>query len=111
MNLHEPIFVAPPITEIPDYVWSRRYDKPAFLPGWPVQKPKDASRKIPHSDVESALKASKTITLFFITKYLRPQIHEKNGNKEKPSLLLVDHPEEVAGRILALEENLYLARN
>ena len=43
MNPHDPIFVAPPITEVPDYVWSRRYDKPAFLPGRPVQKPKDTS--------------------------------------------------------------------
>ena len=59
MNLHEPIFVAPPITEIPDYVWSRRYDKPAFLPGRPVQKPKDTSRKIPHPDAETALRAAK----------------------------------------------------
>ena len=59
MNPHEPIFVAPPITEIPDYVWSRRYDKPAFLPGRPVQKPKDTSRKIPHPDAETALKAAK----------------------------------------------------
>jgi len=45
MNPHDPIFVAPPITEVPDYVWSHRYDKPAFLPGRPVQKPKDTSRK------------------------------------------------------------------
>ena len=59
MNPHEPIFVAPPITEIPDYVWSRRYDKPAFLSGRAVQKPKDTSRKIPHPDAETALKAAK----------------------------------------------------
>ena len=59
MNPHEPIFVAPPITEIPDYVWSRRYDKPAFLPGRPMQKPKDTSRKIPHPDAETALRAAK----------------------------------------------------
>jgi hypothetical protein len=59
MNPHEPFFVAPPITEIPDYVWSRQYSKPAFLPGRPVQKPKEEGRKIPHPDAESALKAAK----------------------------------------------------
>lgn len=59
MNPHEPFFIAPPITEIPDYVWSRRYDKPAFLSARAVQRPKDTSRKIPHPDAESALKATK----------------------------------------------------
>ena len=59
MNPHEPIFVAPPITEIPDYVWSPRYDRPSWIPGRPVKKPKDTSRRIPHPDAESALKAAK----------------------------------------------------
>ena len=59
MNPHDPIFIAPPITEIPDYVWSRQYDKPAFLPGRPVQKPQDTGRKIPHPDAETALQAAK----------------------------------------------------
>ena len=59
MNPHEPFFNAPPITEIPDYVWSRRYDKPAFLSARAVQRPKDTSRKISHPDAESALKAAK----------------------------------------------------
>ena len=59
MNSHDPIFVAPPITEVPDYVWSRQYDKPCFLPGRPVQKPKDTSRRISHPDDESALQAAK----------------------------------------------------
>ena len=59
MNPQEPIFVAPPITEIPDYVWSRRYDKPAFLPGRPVKKPKEEGRRISHPDAESALQAAK----------------------------------------------------
>ena len=39
MNPHDPIIIAPPITEVPGYVWSRQYDKPAFLPGRPLQKP------------------------------------------------------------------------
>ena len=59
MNSHGPVFIAPPITEVPDYVWAPRYDKPCFLPGRPVQKPKDTSRKIPHPDAETALKAAK----------------------------------------------------
>ena len=59
MNPHDPIFVDPPITEVPDYVWSRRYDKPAFLSARAVQRPKDTSRKIPHPDAETALKAAK----------------------------------------------------
>ena len=59
MNPHDPIFIAPPITEVPDYVWSPRHDKPAFLPGRPVQKPQDTGRKIPHPDAETALQAAK----------------------------------------------------
>ena len=59
MNSHDPVFVAPPITEIPDYVWSRQYDKPCFLPGKPVQKPKEEGRRILHPDAESALRAAK----------------------------------------------------
>ena len=59
MNPHDPVFIAPPITEIPDYVWSRQYSKPAFLPGKPVQKPKEEGRLIPHPDAESALQAAK----------------------------------------------------
>ena len=59
MNPHEPIFVAPPITEIPDYVWSPRYDRPSWIPGRPVKKPKDTSKRIPHPDAESALQAAK----------------------------------------------------
>ena len=59
MNPHEPIFVAPPITEIPDYVWSRRYGRPSYLSGRPIKKPVDTSRRIPHPDAESALKAAK----------------------------------------------------
>ena len=59
MNPHDPIFVVPPITEVPDYVWSRKYDKPCFLPGRPSQKPKKEGRRISHPDAESALKAAK----------------------------------------------------
>ena len=59
MSPQDPIFVAPPPTEIPDYVWDRRYDRPCFLPGRPVQKPKEEGRRIPHPDAESALQAAK----------------------------------------------------
>ena len=59
MNAHDPIFIAPPITEIPDYVWARRYDKPCYLPGRPVKKPIDTCRRIRHPDAESALQAAK----------------------------------------------------
>ena len=41
MTTHDPIFIAPPITDIPDYVWDRRYDRPFYLPGKPVKRPKD----------------------------------------------------------------------
>ena len=59
MNPHDPIFIAPPITEIPDYVWSRQYSKPAFLLGKPVKKPEDSGRRISHPDAETALQAVK----------------------------------------------------
>ena len=59
MQTHDPFFIAPPITEIPDYIWSRQYDKPCFLPGKPVQKPKEEGQRISHPDAESALQAAK----------------------------------------------------
>ena len=59
MNPHDSIFFAPPITEVPDYVWSRQYDKPCFVPGRPIKNPKDTSRRILHPDAESALHAAK----------------------------------------------------
>ena len=59
MNPHDSIFFAPPITEIPDYVWAPRYDRPSWIPGRPVKKPKDTSRRIPHPDAVTALKAAK----------------------------------------------------
>ena len=59
MNPHDPIFVAPPPTEIPDYVWSPRYSRPSWIPGRPVKTPKDTSRRIPHPNAETALKAAK----------------------------------------------------
>lgn len=37
-----------PITEVPDYVWARRYDKPKY-----------PARRISHPDAESALQAAK----------------------------------------------------
>lgn len=59
MIAHDPIFIAPPPTEVPDYVWTRRYDRPCYLPGRPVPKPKEEGRVIVHPDAESALKAAK----------------------------------------------------
>lgn len=59
MNTHDSIFFVPPITEVPDYVWSRQYDKPCFVPGRPIRKPKDTSRRISHPDAETALQAAK----------------------------------------------------
>ena len=59
MNVHDPIFVAPPITEIPDYVWSPRYDRPSWIPGRPVKKENDTSRRILHPTAEAALGAAK----------------------------------------------------
>ena len=59
MNTHDSIFFVPPITEVPDYVWSRQYDKPCFVPGRPIRKPKDTSRRISHPDAEAALQAAK----------------------------------------------------
>ena len=49
----------PPPTEVPDYVWSRRYDRPCFLPGRPSKQPKETGVRIPHPDAEIALKAAK----------------------------------------------------
>ena len=49
----------PPLpTEIPDYVWSRRYDKPSFLPR-PKKEPKDTAAVYLHPNLEEALKAAK----------------------------------------------------
>ena len=59
MITHDSNFFVPPITEVPDYVWSRQYDKPCFLPGRPILKPKDTSRRISHPDAEAALQAAK----------------------------------------------------
>lgn len=59
MNTRDANYVIPPITEVPDYVWSRQYDKPFFIPGIPRQKPKEEGRRIYHPDAESALQAAK----------------------------------------------------
>lgn len=48
MNSHDSIFSIPPITEVPDYVWSRRYSTP-----------KDTARRISHPNAEAALQAAK----------------------------------------------------
>jgi len=62
MNLHDPFFDVPPITEVPEYVWSSRYDKPSFLPGRPVKKAEVAGRRLFHPNDESALQAAKKAT-------------------------------------------------
>jgi len=59
MNSHDPIFVAPPITEVPDYVWSPRYGRTSYLPGKPVKKPEEEGRWISHPNTETALQAAK----------------------------------------------------
>ena len=59
MSPQDSYFIAPPITEVPDYVWAPRYDRPCYPPGRPVQKPKDTGVRIPHPDAESALQAAK----------------------------------------------------
>ena len=59
MNSHDPIIVAPPITEVPDYVWSPRYGRTSYLSGKPVKRPKEEGRRISHPDAESALMAAK----------------------------------------------------
>ena len=59
MNPHDPNIFAPLPTEIPDYVWAPQYNKPCYIPGRPIKKPKDTSRRISHPDAESALKAAK----------------------------------------------------
>ena len=58
MKSEEPI-TPPPITEIPDYVWSSRYDKPSYLPGRPVKKPQEEGQRISHPNAEAALQAAK----------------------------------------------------
>jgi len=51
--------IAPPITEVPDYVWSPSYGRSSWLPGKPSKTPKDMGRLIPHPTAESALQAAK----------------------------------------------------
>ena len=48
MNPHDSNFPIPPITEVPDYVWSRRYSTP-----------KDTVRRFSHPNAEAALQAAK----------------------------------------------------
>lgn len=59
MTPHDPFIIAPPPTEVPDYVWSPRYDRQCYLPGRPSKKQKDTSRRISHPDAETALQAAK----------------------------------------------------
>jgi len=79
MFTQDPIFVAPPPTEVPDYVWSPRYGRPCMPSGrslgWSAgrsesssagrpkdraqNRPEEAGRRIPHPDAESALRAAK----------------------------------------------------
>jgi hypothetical protein len=59
MNLSDIIPIPPPITEVPDYVWARRYDIPVFPSERPAREACTEGRKISHPDVESALRAAK----------------------------------------------------
>ena len=59
MNSSGLIPIPPPITEVPDYVWSRQYDKPVFQSVRPAQKTEEEGRRVAHPDVESALRAAK----------------------------------------------------
>jgi len=86
-----PISPAPPITEVPDYVWCRRYDKPAFLPGRPVQKPKEEGRRISHPDAESALRAAKQACRGHRNRWFG----RTSGTKEKAAFLVYE-----AGKII-----------
>ena len=86
-----PISPAPPITEVPDYVWCRRYDKPAFLPGRPVQKPKEEGRRISHPDAESALRAAKRACRGHRNRWFG----RSSGIKEKAAFLVYE-----AGKII-----------
>ena len=56
---HDPIFIAPPPTEVPDYVLYQQYEDSYHLPGSPSKQPRDTSRWIPHSTAEEALQAAK----------------------------------------------------
>lgn len=59
MNPHNTVFVAPPITEIPDYILYRQYEDAYHLPGRPSRQPKDTSRWFSHPSAEAALQAAK----------------------------------------------------
>lgn len=59
MNSHDPIFIAPSPTEVPDYILYRQYEDACYLPGTPHRQPKDTGRWIPHPNAETALQAAK----------------------------------------------------
>ena len=49
----------PPPTEIPDYVWDRKYDRPSYYPRPRRNEPKDTAAVILHTNPEEALLAAK----------------------------------------------------
>ena len=57
MNPHDPIFIAPPITEVPDYVW--RMKQPSYIPRPKKNEPKDTAAVFYHTNCEEALRAAK----------------------------------------------------
>lgn len=59
MNPHDPVFIAPPPTEEPDYILYRQYEDACHLPGKTVKKPVDTGRWISHPNAETALQAAK----------------------------------------------------
>ena len=40
---HDPVFIAPPPTEMPDYILYRQYEEPCYLPGRPSKEVFDNS--------------------------------------------------------------------
>ena len=59
MNPHDPVFFAPPPTEVPDYILYHQYEEPCYLPGRPSRQPKETGQRIPHPTAETALQAAK----------------------------------------------------
>ena len=84
--MNTPLPPSPPITEVPDYVWSPRYGRPSWLPGRPVKKPVDTGRRISHPNAESALKAAKKACLGHPGRWFG----RSSGSKEKAVFLVYE---------------------
>ena len=92
--MNTPLPPSPPITEVPDYVWSPRYSRPAWLPGRPVKKPVDTGRRISHPNAESALKAAKKACLGHPGRWFGRSSDDgsggSSGSKEKAVFLVYE---------------------